>query len=211
MKPERLTTGRIKQKQATRQKILTAAQQLLQTQASFSLEDVARELQISRATIYRYYSNVDLLYTEAVLSVQVKQPADFVAAVQHMPLSEALVYVQRYFNQLAQQHEPVYRKYLSVALAESIREGHTTQLRGARRPAALEAVLQLYAAELSAEQGERLRLITTVLSGIEPMIANKDVNGLTSEASQDLLQWALQMIIKGMEAEKQAGTPELGA
>jgi AcrR family transcriptional regulator len=202
MKSERFTTGRIKQKQATREKILATAHQLLQTHTHFSLEDVARKLRISRATIYRYYSNVDLLYTEAVLSFHLKQPTDFVAAVQHLSLSEALLYVQRYFNQLAQQHEPMFRKYLSVVLTESIREGHIAQLRGGRRPAALEAVLRLHAQALTPEEGERLRLISSVLCGIEPLIATKDVNGLTSEASNNLLEWALQMILKGMEAEK---------
>jgi hypothetical protein len=33
------------------------------------------------------------------------------------------------------------------------------------------------------------------------MIANKDVNGLSNEASNELLEWALRMIFKGMEVE----------
>jgi hypothetical protein len=112
--------------------------------------------------------------------------------------------VQAYYNNLAQKHETAYRKYLSVVLAESVKRGSGTPLRGARRPAALEAVMRPFAAEIGSANYECLRQIITVLSGIEPMIANKDVNGLSNEASNKLLRWALKMILKGIEAtEKQ--------
>lgn len=202
MSPQLLTTGRVRQKQETRTRILETAQRLLQTHTTFSLEDVAREMAISRATIYRYYSSVDLLCAEAFLSFQVKQPADFLADVQGMALPDALLYVQQYFNHLAQRHESAYRKYMSVVLAESVKPDNGRQLRGGRRPAALEAVLQLHAPALTPEQHARLRQITTVLCGIEPLIANRDVNGLSCDESQELLHWALCMILKGIGQEQ---------
>lgn len=197
-----LTTGRVQQKRATRAKILEAAQHLLQTQATFSLEDVAQSMGISRATIYRYFSDVDLLCAEAALSFRVKQPADFVAETQHLGLAESLAYVQTYYNELAQQHEPAFRKYLSVVLAESVKLGSGASLRGARRVAALEAVMRPHASQIGLANYERLQQIVTVLSGIEPMIANKDVNGLPNAASNELLHWALEMILKGLALEQ---------
>ncbi|GAB2467025.1 hypothetical protein GCM10011375_32090 [Hymenobacter qilianensis] len=210
MKNKTLTTGRIQQKRATRTKILETAQRLLQTQAAFSLEDVAQALGISRATIYRYFSDVDLLCAEAALSFQVKQPADFVLDTQHLGLADSLAYVQAYYNGLAQRHEPAFRKYLSVVLAESVKQGSGASLRGARRLDALEAVMRPYAAQIEPANYERLKQTVSVLTGIEPMIVNKDVNGLSNDASNDLLQWALQMILKGLEAEK-VGTGTAGA
>ncbi|WP_138991181.1 TetR/AcrR family transcriptional regulator [Larkinella sp. C7] len=198
MKKEKFTTGRIKQKLATRNRILETAQHMLETGTLVSLEEVAKAMNISRATIYRYYSDVDLLYTEAALSLRVKQPADFMADTQSMGLPESLLYVQGYFNAHAQLHETTLRKYLSVVLNESIQAGSSGPLRGARRPAALEAILQPYIKQIGVENYNRLKQIITVLSGIEPLIANKDVNGLSNEASQELLQWALTMILKGM-------------
>ncbi|MFD1141213.1 TetR/AcrR family transcriptional regulator [Larkinella insperata] len=198
MENANLVSGRVKQKTQTRNKILQTAQQLLETGALASLEEVARAMNISRATIYRYYSHVDLLYAEAALSLRVKQPADFVADVKQMSLTEAVKYVQAYFNQHAQQHETALRKYLSVVLDESVQKGQSAPLRGGRRPAALKAVLQPYQEQIGQENATRLEQIITVLSGIEPLIANKDVNRLSSEASYDLLQWALAMILKGL-------------
>jgi len=198
MKNADINSGRVKQKKETRDGILKAAQELLEGNPSFSLEDVARHMGISRATIYRYYSNVDLLYAEATLSLRVKQPADFVEEVKGMNLLESLTYVQGYYNHLAQLHENSYRRYMSVVLAESIRESKSGPLRGARRPAALESVLRPFEEKIGKENISKLKQIATVLSGIEPMIANRDVNGLSSGQSEELLGWALEMILKGM-------------
>jgi AcrR family transcriptional regulator len=203
-----LTTGRVQQKRATRTRILEAAQHLLQTRAAFTLEDVAQSMGISRATIYRYFSDVDMLCAEAALSFQVKQPAEFVGETQHLGLAESLAYVQAYYNELAQRHEPAFRKYLSVVLAESVKRGSGAALRGARRLAALEAVMRPYAAQLGLANYERLKRAVSVLTGIEPMIVNKDINGLSNQASDELLRWALEMILKGLAAEQEpAGAP----
>ncbi|GAB3281442.1 hypothetical protein GCM10027347_57090 [Larkinella harenae] len=143
-----------------------------------------------------------MLYAEATLSLRVKQPDDFLEDVKKMNLTDSLLYVQSYFNRLAQDHETAFRKYLSVVLDESVKKGQSNSLRGARRPAALAAVLQPYAKQIGAQNIDKLKQIITVLSGIEPMIANKDVNGLASDESNALLQWALEMILKGMGLAK---------
>ncbi len=202
MNSEKLITGRINQKSATRHKILETARKLLETKASFSLEDVAAEMGTSRATVYRYFSNTDLLCAEAVLAFKVKQPADFVVDTRGMTLSESLLYVQAYFNQHAQLHELAFRKYLSVVLNESVKGEQSAQLRGARRLVVLEAVMEPHAQRIAAQDYNRLKHICSALLGIEPMIANKDVNGLTNEESNDLLAWALELILKGMELDK---------
>jgi AcrR family transcriptional regulator len=201
MESKKFTTGRVKQKLETRDKILETVQKLLETKGLFSLEDIAKEMNISRATIYRYYSNVDMLYAEAALAFRVKQQHEFLEDVKEMPLAESLLYVQNYFNRHAQIHETAFRKYLSVVLNESVKKDDSAQLRGARRPAVLEAVMTPHRPRISPENYGKLKQIITVLSGIEPLIANKDVNGLTNEESNELLQWALEMILKGMKLD----------
>ncbi len=202
MKNEKLNTGRVKQKLQTRDRILKTAQKLLETNVQFSLEDVAKAMNISRATIYRYYSNVGILCAEATLTLRVKHQDDFIEEVKHLDLPQSLLYVQTYFNTLADVHETAFRKYLSVILDESVKDGQSGQLRGARRPTALEAVMRPYEKQIGPENYENLKQIVTVLCGIEPMIANKDVNGLSNEASGKLLRWALEMILKGLELTK---------
>jgi AcrR family transcriptional regulator len=202
MENANLTSGRIRQKLETRNKILETAQMLLEKKAIVSLEEVAREMNISRATIYRYYSNVDMLCAEATLTLQVKHHDNFIEEVRDLSLPDSLVYVQQYFNMLAQVHETAFRKYLSVVLDESVKKSSEVTLRGARRPAALEVVMRPYAQQIGAENYDKLKQIVTTLCGIEPMIANKDVNGLSNEESNALLEWALKMILKGLQLDK---------
>ena len=66
-----LESGRTAQKQQTRRKILMAANQLLEKGIGLSMEAIAKEAAISRATIYRYYSSIDSLATELILQLNV--------------------------------------------------------------------------------------------------------------------------------------------
>ena len=61
MNKSKFSSGRVNQKLKTREKILRAALDLLKTKVEFSLEDVAENMGSSRATVYRYFSNIDLL------------------------------------------------------------------------------------------------------------------------------------------------------
>ena len=82
-KPE-LNKGRVKQKLHTRSVILDAAQKLMKDNKEVTLEDVASEANVSRATVYRYFSNIDLLYRETSLDLQHKSPDELCSEVEEM-------------------------------------------------------------------------------------------------------------------------------
>jgi AcrR family transcriptional regulator len=202
MNKENLNTGRAEQKRKTREDILAAAQQFLTSDTEFTLEDVAEHTNMSRATVYRYFSNVDLLCAEAALNIQTKTPEEIIEEVKNLNLRESLFHVQHYFNTLTHKHETAFQKYLSVVLDESIKNDKNKQLRGARRPIAVDAIMESHRQQMNATDFQNLKHIITVLSGIEPQVANKDVNGLSSKESNDLLRWALEMILTGVQSSK---------
>lgn len=198
----KLKEGRVQQKLKTREAILLTAQSLMESTTDFTLEDIAEHADISRATVYRYFSNVDVLCAEAALNLHVKSTNDLLEEVKHLNMHETLIHIQEYFNQLASDHEMAFRKYLSVVLDESTQnENQKTTLRGARRPVVLEAAMQPYLKNMSPETSSNLMYIVTVLSGIEALVANKDVNGLDNDESSHLLQWALEMILKSLNSQ----------
>lgn len=194
-------SGRVNQKLRTREKILNAALDLLKSKVEFSLEDVAEHMGLSRATVYRYFSNVDILCAEAALNLHTKTTEELLSEVEGLNLSETLFHIQKYFNTLAQKHEATFRKYLSVVLAESVRGTKASKLRGSRRPIVLEKALSKFSKEITLDNRRNLQLITTVLSGIEPLVANKDVNCISKKEADELLRWALKMILKGVESD----------
>jgi AcrR family transcriptional regulator len=68
--------GRPNQKTRTRKDLLQAASRLMKQGRTPTLEEVAEEALVSRATAYRYFPNVEALLVEASVDVAVPEPAD---------------------------------------------------------------------------------------------------------------------------------------
>ena len=164
----------------------------------FSLEDVAKKAEVSRATIYRYYSNIDVLSAEAGLDLNTDSPKAIDAALQHLGTPEKILAIQKYFNQLTVDHEAAFRKYLSIVVTSD----SSTVKRGARRPKTLQLALAQKDLGLNKTQSQNLVYIATVLMGIEAFVATKDVCGLSNQESIKTLQWGLEMVLKGALATK---------
>ena len=71
--------GRPNQKSRTRKDLLRAAARLMQAGSSPTLEEVAEEAMVSRATAYRYFPGVEALLTEAALDVAMPDGESFFA------------------------------------------------------------------------------------------------------------------------------------
>jgi len=198
MSEQYINTGRKKQKLKTRNILLKTAQELMAKGANFSLEDVAKEAKVSRATIYRYYSNIDVLSAEAGLDLNTESPNAIYKKLQHLGTPEKILAIQAYFNQLTVKHEAAFRKYLSIVLASD----SLITKRGARRPKTLELALAQKDLGIDEIQSQNLAHIASVLMGIEALITTKDVCGLSNEASRQTLQWGLEMVLKGALATK---------
>ena len=191
MSKEYVQSGRSNQKQETRKKILKSAHYYIENGKEFNLEDVAKHSGISRATIYRYFPNVDVLSAEAGLDVSTLDPAELFARLKGDDLKEDVLEVQDYYNTLATSHEGLFRKYISTVLDQS------TQMpeRGARRKKTLQLLFEEQ--ELSSKEKEDLANLMTVLMGIEPLIVAKDVCGLDNQESHRLLRWGLELLFDG--------------
>ena len=114
MKDNYINTGRTNQKLETRNRILTSAQYFLNQGIKFNLEDIADRSGISRATIYRYFSNVDMLSAEAVLDVSTKDPDTIYSDLKGRTFEQRALEIQDYYNTLATDHEQLFRKYYGL-------------------------------------------------------------------------------------------------
>jgi len=194
------TNGRVKQKLQTRLEILDAAKVLMQEKKKVTLEDVAKKANISRATMYRYFSNIDLLFTEATLNIHHKSSDQIFEEVKDLPFSDRIFYIQKHYNQLAQKNETVFRRYLGAVLSESIVSKE--QLRGARRVESLNTALEPFKETLPKDTYKKLITISSVLMGIDSLVICKDVCNLNNKETEDTLKWALEMILKGLSLEE---------
>jgi DNA-binding transcriptional regulator YbjK len=199
MNKSKITKGRAKQKLQTRSEILIAAKGLMQKKERITLEDVAKKANISRATMYRYFSNIDLLFTEASLDIHHKSPDQISEDVKNMDFADRIFYIQKHFNQTAMKNEIGFRRYLSAVLSESVVS--KKQLRGARRMKSLNKVLEPYKEKFSKDTIKKLISVSSVLMGIDSIIVCKDICKLNNNETENTLKWAIEMILKGIEQE----------
>ena len=68
--------GRPNQKTRTRKDLLQAASRLMKQGRTLTLEEVAEEALVSRATAYRYFPSAEALLVEAAVDVAVPEPAE---------------------------------------------------------------------------------------------------------------------------------------
>lgn len=192
MNKKYVDSGRTNQKLETRSKILISAQYYLNNGMEFNLEDIAKRTGISRATIYRYFSNVDILAAEAGLDVSVKSPNTIYEGLEGKEIQEKVLEIQDYYNTLTLDNENLFRKYISAVLDTTT----PTAERGARRKKTLQLVLQ--ETNFTDQEKEKLSNLLTLFMGMEPYIVTKDVCGLDNEESSQLLQWGIYLIFKGL-------------
>ena len=196
MKNEYLKKGRVKQKQETREKILSSTQELMNYGEKFTLEEVAEKAGVSRATIYRYYSNVGILSAEAGIDINTKSPKTIYENLQGLEIKDKLLGVQEYYNNLTLDNENAFRNYLSIVLTSDSQHNK----RGARRSKTLKMVME--ETNLTKTEIKNIQNLFTVLMGIEPLIVTKDVCGLDNEQSKKLLRWGMELLLKGISIER---------
>lgn len=68
--------GRPNQRRRTRKDLLDAASRLMKQGRKPSLEEIAEEALVSRATAYRYFPNVEAMLHEASFDIAIPQPQD---------------------------------------------------------------------------------------------------------------------------------------
>lgn len=196
MSKKYINTGRTNQKLETRNKILASAQYFLNKGLVFNLEDIASKTGISRATIYRYFSNIDILAAESALDVSTQSPETIYANLKGDDTEDLILEIQDYYNTLTINHENLFRKYLSAILDS----GTSSLKRGARRKKTLKLVLE--DTDLTNKEKEDLSNLLTIYMGIEPLIITKDVCNLNNKESIELMKWGMKLLLKGLMLSK---------
>ena len=197
MNKKHLHSGRKEQKLNTRKRILQAANTLLKQKRLLTMEDIAGEAGISRATIYRYYSNTDSVATELILQLNVPDGETLTEKFRDKNLLDALLGIQETYLDFIFQNEIPSKKFLGAILSSS----DPKLERGQNRIAAIRNYFAQNEIELSDEQIKNLTHISVLLMGIEAILVTKDICGLTNNQSRKTLRWGLEMILKGCLAE----------
>ena len=185
--------GRPNQRRRTRKDLLEAAARLMRRGKSPTLDEVAEEALVSRATAYRYFPGVEALLLEASLDVAFPDgaalfadgPADVAGRVE---TAEAAV------SEMVRANEPALRTMLANALqARPKAEADDPPARQNRRSQLIEAALE--PGDFAPAARDRLAKALAFFIGTEAMLVGKDVLQLDEAESAAVKSWAMRALV----------------
>lgn len=195
--------GRPNQRRRTRKDLLDAAARLIRAGRKPSLEEVAAEAMVARATAYRYFPNVEALLREASLDIAAPDPATLFGADAPQDAVARAQRVDHAFHEMMIANEPALRMMLAHTLERSAAgEGDKkVPLRQNRRTPLIEAALAPLADEVAPNSVDRLTKALALIIGTEAMIACRDVLQLGDAETRAVKSWAIRTLIEGARRE----------
>lgn len=187
--------GRSNQKRRTRRALLDAASQLMRQGHTPSLEEIAEEALVSRATAYRYFPSAEALLVEASLDLAMPDaeelfrgvPSDLAARVKRL---DAAV------DAMIRANEPALRAMLINALQLSLAaDARDLPARQNRRSPLIEAALEPARDVIEPESFDRLGKALALVVGTEARVVCKDVLQLSEAETRALKSWMIGALV----------------
>jgi AcrR family transcriptional regulator len=199
--------GRPNQRRRTRQDLLHAATRLVRQGRKPSLEEIAEEAMVSRATAYRYFPKVDALLLEAALDVAIPE-AD--ALLARAPRDDAVARVERVDDALHDMilaHEAQLRTMLVHSLQRGVPGSDDDALpaRQNRRSPLIEAALAPVRGQFRPAALKQLSRALALVIGTEAMVVCKDVLQLDDADARKVKRWAIRALIEAARKPSAAG------
>ena len=190
--------GRPNQRMRTRKDLLQAASRMLKQGRKPSLEEIAAEALVSRATAYRYFPTVEALLVEAALDVAVPQaeelfrdtpPADPIARLE--ALDAAL-------DDVLSTNEASFRTMLVHSLQRDGKGGDGADIpaRQNRRTPLIEAALAPSAKQFKPAALKHLRKALALVIGTEAKVVFRDVLQLDDADARSVRRWAIRALVE---------------
>lgn len=202
-----MSGGRSNQKARTRQTIVRAAGALLAKGEKPSLDGIAAEAGVARATAYRYFPGLDALLSEALVDLMVPDVADLFDDDAQTDPFERVRRVDDTFDKACRRQEAPLRLMLARVLERSVSARPSDPpLRQNRRQPLIEAALEPIESQLGPA---RLRCLVHALSmiiGTEAFIVLKDVASLDEDEARQVRRWATDALLSAALKEVASGS-----
>lgn len=200
-------TERPNQKRRTRKDLLRAASQLMRNGRKPTLEEIAEEALVSRATAYRYFPSIEALLLEASLDVAIPEADDLFRSASSTDPVARLERVDTAIHEMILANEAPLR----IMLAHSLQRAATSKEDGPparqnRRTPLIEAALEPARSQF---EPDALRMLSNALAlviGTEAMVVFKDVLQLDDAQARKVKRWAIHALV---EAAKKFGSTEI--
>ncbi len=188
------TTGRVNQKNRTRNALIAAARELVADGETPTVEQTATRAEVSRTTAYRYFpTQGDLLVAaHPEIGAESLLPDPAPSAVE-----ERLSAVIAAFLEIVAATEVQQRSMLRLSLDLAVDEDRRRQLplRQGRAIGWIEEALAPLSGRLTADQVHQLALAIRSVAGIEALVWLTDVGGLSTQAADAVMAWSSRALL----------------
>jgi AcrR family transcriptional regulator len=189
--------GRPNQRRRTRKDLLQATARLVKQGRRPTLEEIAGEAIVSRATAYRYFPNVEALLREAALDVAVPDPESlFQADADGDPVAR-VEKADAALHEMIQANEASLRMMLATSMEQRL--GQTNgdiPPRQNRRTPLIEAALRPVRDQFKPAGLKMLTKALAIVIGTESMVACKDVLQLDDAEARKVRRWAIRALVE---------------
>jgi AcrR family transcriptional regulator len=190
--------GRPNQKARTRKDLLQAASRLVKQGRPPTLEEVAEEALVSRATAYRYFPSVEALLVEAAVDVAVGEPAEVFRNETSRDPVVRLQRVETALYDMIAANEPLLRSMLAHTIQRDMQADAIGKLprRQNRRTPLIEAALEPSRDQFKPGARKLLTWALALIMGPEAMIVVKDVLQLDDTDARKVKRWAIRALVE---------------
>ena len=195
--------GRPNQRSRTRQDLLRAASRLMSQGRSPSLDEVAAEALVSRATAYRYFPNVEALLVEASLDIATPDAAELFGRDASGDPVARLERLDAAMDDMIRSNEPALRTMLVHALQQRLAGGDGAVLpaRQNRRSPLIEAALAPARRQFKPGARVMLERALALVIGTEAMLVCQDVLELDPDEARRVKRWAIRALVQAARKE----------
>ena len=184
--------GRPNQRQRTRKDLLQAASRLMKQGRRPTLDEVAEEAMVSRATAYRYFPGVEPLLLEASLDVDFPRPDAVLQGLNGDPVAR-LERVDEVLHDMILANEQALRTLLVHALQHP---GGDVPPRENRRSPLIEAALAPVRQDFKPHDYKLMTRALAMVIGTEAMLVSKDVLQIDDVEARKVKRWAIRAMVE---------------
>lgn len=198
-------SGRANQRRRTRKDLLQAAARLMKHGRNPTLEQIADEAMVSRATAYRYFPGVESLLVEASLDIAVPDPGQLFHNSSATDPIERLDLVDKMLHDMILANETSLRMMLVHSLQRTIKGGEDGDIppRQNRRTPLIEAALAPGRKEFDPATLKLLKQALAVIIGTEAVVVFKDVLQVSDAEARKVKKWAIHALVDAARLPRQ--------
>lgn len=190
--------GRPNQKSRTRKDLLQAASRLMKQGRVPTLDEIAEEALVSRATAYRYFPGADAVIIEASVDMAAPEAAALFGADASRDPVARLERVDDALDEMIHANEAALRMMLVHTLQRNLRGEAQADIpvRQNRRTPLIEAALDPARKEFRPGDLKTLSRALALIIGTEAMVVFKDVLQLDDADARKVKRWAIRALVE---------------